>query len=136
MTDKIEGLALIEKTKDMIQTVVMKNLKMTEITKLNVEAGSLMREREKLFVKIGEYVYERECLKEDETIAGLKKEIEEKSAAIKEKQKKVRDIREINICAVCGIEVARDKEFCPKCGMEMNPSEQQSGNETKEGEEP
>ena len=118
---------MIEKTKKMTQTIISNNLRMTEITKLNVEASNLMREKEKLLCKIGKYVIEQGCLKENETITELIKEFEEKNAGIEEKQKRVREIRGINFCSVCGIEVGKDKEFCPKCGMELKQAVRQNG---------
>lgn len=134
MDNKKGSLKLIENIRKMIQSMVSKNLKMTEITKLNVEVSNLMREREKLFGRIGEYVLEQESFLTDETLMKLKQEIEERNAGIEEKQKRVREIREINLCPVCEIEVAQDKEFCPKCGVELRRAVRPNDSNIKEGE--
>lgn len=108
-----------ERLKTLTQTIISKNNEMTEITKLNIEISNLEQKRKMLLSQVGEYALENNLLNKDMEAYDLKTEIMTLESKIEDNREKVREIRRIQICPVCGIEVARSIEFCPKCGIEI-----------------
>lgn len=108
-----------EKFSKMTQTAVSKSKDVAEITKLTLNNNSLEAEIKTVTEQVGEYVVANQMLAEDEIIGQKLNQIAELKAAIAANEAKIREIKNINICEVCGAEVPNTSNFCDKCGAPM-----------------
>ncbi len=109
-----------EKFSRATQAAISKSKEMAEVTRLNVEISTYTQNMKELYTQVGEYVIKEGLLPEDEEVANKRKEIETLQVSIQLDTDKVNEIRNINICSVCGSEVSRSSKFCDRCGAEMN----------------
>ena len=112
-----------EKFSKMTQTAVNKSKEVAEITKLSLNNNSLEAEIKTVSDQIGEYVVANQLLAEDEIVGQKLNQIAELKAAIAANEAKLREIKNINICSVCGAEVPATSNFCDKCGAPMKKDE-------------
>lgn len=112
-----------EKFSKMTQTAVSKSKDVAEITKLTLNNNSLESEITSVSNQIGEYVVANNLLADDEIVGQKLNQIEELRAAIAANEAKIREIKNINVCPVCGAEVPMTSNFCDKCGAPMKKDE-------------
>ena len=62
-------------------------------------------------------------LADDEIVGQKLNQIQELKAAIAANEAKIREIKNINVCEVCGAEVPNTSNFCDKCGAPMKKEE-------------
>lgn len=112
-----------EKFSKITQSAVSKSKEVAEITKLTLNSNSLEGEIKTVTDQIGEYVVANHLLAEDEIIGQKLNQIEELKEAIAANEARIREIKNINVCSVCGAEVSRTSNFCDKCGAPMKKEE-------------
>ena len=112
-----------EKFSKMTQTAVTKSKEVAEITKLTLNNNSLESEITTVSNQIGEYVVANNLLADDEIVGQKLTQIAELRAAIAANEAKIREIKNINVCPVCGAEVPTTSNFCDKCGAPMKKEE-------------
>ena len=102
----------------MAQNAVAKSKEVAEVTRLNVEIGSLQQRVREQCGRLGEYLMAHpELLPEgDETIRQILQAAAECQAKIAQDNQQILEIRNINLCPRCGAEVSRASRFCDKCG--------------------
>lgn len=107
-----------ESVSRMAQNAVAKSKEMAEVTRLNVEIGSLQQRVREQCGRLGEYLMAHpELLPEgDETIRQILQAAAECQAKIAQDNQLILEIRNINLCPRCGAEVSRASRFCDKCG--------------------
>lgn len=108
-----------EKLNKMTQSAITKSKEMAEVTRLNMEIGNLKQNLKDLYTKTGEYVLTNGVAAEDETIAEYIAQMNTIQQNIEADEEKIKEVKNINICANCGAEVSRTSKFCDKCGTEM-----------------
>ncbi len=104
------------------KSIGKKSTDLMEISKLNRSIRKREEDILKLFEEMGQYVYGR--LKNlnyitKEEVASLVNKIKKMEEEIKTLDKLILDIKKINYCEGCEIEVEEDAKFCPLCGRNI-----------------
>lgn len=115
-------MSLIENlTKKVAQTAksaAKKSGEIVELTKLNISIASEEEKIEKLFIEIGEMVYNQYLgnLTDEELFREQVTQIEQHKANIEEIKKKIMQVKNSRICLNCDSEINSDAVYCSKCG--------------------
>lgn len=106
------------------QNAAAKSKEMAETTRVNMEISNIEQKVKASTLELGAYVAEHPELigTPDETVTALFEAISAGKAQMEKLQQTLLDLRNINICSVCGTEVSRDSKFCGKCGAPMDRS--------------
>lgn len=106
------------------QNAATKGKEVAEVTRINMEISNIEQSIKKNHQDLGAYISEHPELvnPEDETVAGLLQTIAESKEQMAKLNQNLLDVRNVNICASCGAEVARTSKFCGKCGAPMDRS--------------
>ncbi len=108
-----------EKFNKVTQSAINKSKEVAEMTRLNINIGSLNQNIKDIYTKAGEYVLKNGLLGEDEIIAGYSTEVETLQQSILADKEKLREIKNVDVCQNCGANVSRDSKYCDKCGAEV-----------------
>lgn len=103
------------------KTAVDKSNELVEVTKIKFALKDLEDECGKLLKEIGEAVYNsvKSGADPSECIEAHCKEIDAKNEEIAALREKLREYKNIKMCAGCGCEVPEDSVYCGKCGEKM-----------------
>ena len=113
-----------DKISQFAQSAINKSKEVAEVTKLNSRISTLNTNKKSLYTQVGEYVLGNGLLKEDASVAAWALQLEEILKEIDENQKKIREVKNIQVCPQCGAELPRESSFCAKCGAVLNVPEE------------
>lgn len=111
----------IEKAKDVCDIATKKTGEMVEISKIKLECVKVNGEIKKLYEKLGSTVYSmmKSNYENQEVIDSLVEDIDENLAKLFELNEKLSDLKNVNVCNVCGAKNPEDNYFCAKCGSRV-----------------
>ena len=113
-----------DKINQFAQSAINKSKEVAEVTKLNSRISTLNTNKKSLYTQVGEYVLGNDLLKEDASVAAWALQLEEIVKEIEENQKKIREVKNIQVCPQCGAELTRESRFCAKCGAVLTVPEE------------
>jgi uncharacterized protein (UPF0212 family) len=94
----------------------------SNLAKLNIELKSKQTFIEKQYISIGKKVYELENQKEEtalEEVFLIRQTLEE----IKEIRHEIMEIKGMQKCPHCGVEIEKAVRYCPNCGKSVEEDE-------------
>lgn len=103
------------------QTATKKSSELMEITKLNSEIKSEKNKINEYYLEIGQKVYETYS-EGDKIFEGFEEvfnKINNSKAKIQELNKRILEVKNINICSNCGHELSKESTYCDKCGAKQ-----------------
>ena len=127
---------LSKKIGDVAQNAAKVSGELVEITKINVNIKAEEDNINKIYNEIGRYYFGQfeAGVQLDEFIMDHCHKIKGYELHINDLKEKIKEIKNIEICEVCGSETARTNTFCGKCGSKINIKENQAEyDDSKEG---
>lgn len=118
--DKVKGIS--KKVSDVAEstykTVADKSGKLVEEAKLKLRTNELESDIEKIYIELGEAVYEQYKAGQDVGKEASKscKQVEKMLKEIKKMDTKILYMKNLRVCENCLDTIGVDNKFCPTCG--------------------
>ena len=90
-----------------------------EIMKCSSAIDSCKEKIELVYMEIGERYYNTEGEVSKEEFSDLFTEIENNQKQIEELENKIKSLKQVMTCKVCGAELSKDAKFCRYCGSKV-----------------
>ena len=106
---------------DKAEAVSKKTKEEVEVQKIKSQVRGMERSNERDFQDIGKMIYDKFVKGEvvDTAFVEFCEAIQGREVAIEEANKKIADLKGLDVCQNCKEHVAADVVFCPKCGTKM-----------------
>jgi len=113
--------SFMEKAKGAYDVAAKKTGELVEISKIKLECVKVNNEIKRLYEKLGSAVYSmvKANFENQDVIDSITEEIDESLAKLSKLNEKLSDIKNINICSVCGCKNPEDNYYCSKCGTRI-----------------
>ena len=115
-----------ENFKRAVGTITKKSGEVSESTKLSLEINGIENDIEKLYIKIGEIVYDAYKNENDfsHDVISYCDQIAENYAKIEKVQNEINAIKKLKTCPNCHKAIDEQVSYCPYCGASMMGSEE------------
>ncbi len=112
--------------RNVTREVGKKSGQLVEQTKLASKINAEENKMEKLFVQLGEKVYEafRDGEEFGEDYNVIFSDLNMINMSLEELRAEMLEVKGVHICPNCGAEVEKDSQFCTKCGTKMAAEEE------------
>ncbi len=101
------------------QSAAQKTKGLAEVIKLKYHAGDLNKALSNLYSEIGMLYFEKTKEAPEEDFKELFSKIDETVSEIEATEEKIRELKGVNVCPVCGAKVQNGKKFCGDCGARV-----------------
>ena len=116
----------ITTVKEKAEVIAVSTVKASNAVVETVKSNFAIAEKEqaanKILKELGELMYDAYKNGEEpdaETVAEKCVQLDESYKIIEELKAKIREVKNIKICADCGRNIKADHKFCPNCGAEI-----------------
>ena len=102
------------------QKAAMRTGSLIESTKINAMITAESKSIEKLYLELGELIYERfqdSPVMEDSAVRAIADELDTHLEKISSYRSELAEVRGMKVCPSCGEIIEKNALFCPKCGV-------------------